>query len=404
MMYMLYRLLVIPTFIISLSAYADTWKVLLYMDSTDNLSDMAIKNITDMIRAQPTDNVELLIQLHAYHQTALRYRVINQSLLFLEEITLGNDCKQNALNAIQWAFTSSTANHTMLIFSDHGWGILDPIWNEDKQEWQADTNCLNNTCTLKRHSYEHKGFMFMSNPRTYLSSNDLVGVLAHLKQNLLYKNLSIIAFDTCMGAMFETAYQVAPYVDYLVGSQSCALTDGFDYQAVVKALNQGPKPEDLAKNMVEAFDAYYTHHDISGVYTHAALNLSCVQKAGESLHRLVEEILQTANSSAVISIAAKDAPRFCLWPMYTDLISFFKGVQQELSPDQKLAMVASFTTLYQDVEQMVLARCAGSTAYETAHGIAMYVPLDGVAASYYPTHFAKTTNWIRLLEKIALLS
>jgi len=92
------------------------------------------------------------------------------------------------------------------------------------------------SCVIKRSYVEnadeehlnHRGFLFNANRRTYLNNKDLIEILDHITANLLHKKLDVIAFDTCMGDMLEVGYQIAPYADYLVGSQSCSLLDGFD--------------------------------------------------------------------------------------------------------------------------------------------------------------------------------
>src|ERR1700722_358035 len=123
---------------LSLPLSADTWKVFWYMDSSDALSDMAIKNVTDMMRGKPNDMVDCVIQLHAYYEAGLRYHVTENGLEFLEEITLSGDSKKDLINAADWAFANNNADHTMLILANHGFGILDPQWNEVTKEWEMD--------------------------------------------------------------------------------------------------------------------------------------------------------------------------------------------------------------------------------------------------------------------------
>ena len=410
---------------------ADTWKVLFYMNSTDQLSDMAIKNMTDMIRGKPEDTVDFLIQLHAYHQTGLRYRVTKTGLVFIEEISLSNDARQNIGDAITWAFADkpmpghASADHTMLILSNHGWGILDPIWNEHKQEWQVAAEQLSTTNLMKRSSInaseqgyqnhqnhtshkDHKGFMFTVDPRTYLTSNELTDAVAYAANVVLgHKKLSIVAFDTCMGDMFEIGYNLAPYADYLVGSQGCALPDGFEYQSIMQALNKGLSPRGLVQSMVHTFDAYYAAYDKEGVYTHAALDLSCIKQASRSLNTLIVKLLQRSDCKQLFSKAAKQAPRFCRWPMYTDLIAFCKCLQEQVTnqfsneekSDEFIKIQELFKTFYQDMEKVIVARCAGFNAHGQAHGVAIYLPDDApIAYCYYETIFAWESQWINLLE------
>ena len=82
---------------------ANTWKVLWYMDASDGLSDMAIKNMTDAMRAKPNAQVEWLIQLHAYFDAGVRYRITKDGLTSCKNNTSGNG-DQAYINAAAWAF------------------------------------------------------------------------------------------------------------------------------------------------------------------------------------------------------------------------------------------------------------------------------------------------------------
>src|SRR3990170_6935107 len=113
-------------FFSTLSLSAATWKVFVYMDSSDGLSDMAIKNITDMLRIQAQESMDISIQLHAYDTTGLRYHITPYGLSFVQDVALTGDSKQDFINAMSWGFAQNDADYTMLICWNHGWGILDP--------------------------------------------------------------------------------------------------------------------------------------------------------------------------------------------------------------------------------------------------------------------------------------
>lgn len=405
--------LFITSLMLANAVCADTWKVFFYMDSSDGLSDMAIKNITDMMRGKPNDTVDFVVQLHAYYKVALRYRITNAGLVFLEETTLSGNGKQDFIDAAMWAFSHHTADHTMLIASNHGWGILDPLWNEDTQEWQAGTYGLNNSCVIKQSAFDkgvhdhknHKGFMFTVDPRTYLNNQDLIEVLLYTQTNLLSgKKIDIFAFDTCMGDMFELGYHLSPYAHYLVGNQSCSLKDGFEYQGIVKALNEGLPPREMTKRMVETFDTYYARYDTSGIYTHAALDLNQLPHASTALDAVIAKLLQRSDCKQLCSKAAALAPRFCMWPMYTDLIAFCMGIQEQLAHEplsnELTDLQSAFTAFYQAMRSVIVARCGGATTRGLAHGVAIYLPQDIIDSSYYKTLFAHDSQWVNLLREI----
>lgn len=390
--------------------HAGTWKVFVYMDSTNELSDMAIKNISDMMHAKPQEKIDFFVQLHSYDLTAYRYKVNKDGLSFIEELTLTGNSKQDFINAAEWAFKENNSDYTMLIAWNHGWGILDPQWNKQTEEWEVEIPQLNNQKIINKRSdiynlhKNHKGFMF--NPHSYLTNQDLIDSLSFIKEKVLNgKKLDILAFDTCMGGMLEIGYQVAPFAHHLIGNQSCSLRDGFNYQGIVAALNQELDPHNLASKMVEAFDNYYNKHDSSGIYTHTALDLEHVQKIKNAFDNVINKLLERSEFDQIIFNAYKESPRFCIFSMYSDLTAFFKNIDKQLSrinqpSPQIISIRRAIEDFYKIIQQFVVRRCGGHTTQDKAHGFSIYLPTKTIDESYYKTRFGCETQWIRFLEHI----
>lgn len=382
------------------TAHADTWRILFYVDSSDNLSDMAFKNITDVIRAQPTHDIEFLIQLHAYASSGLRYTVSAQALSFVQEVTLSGNSKQDLIDAAQWAFADTHADHTMLILSDHGWGILDPVWNEKAQRYEVECP---QTDLDAIHTKQHRGYIFNHISGTYLTNQELCSALDSIKNGVLQgKKLDVITFDTCMGAVLEVCYQLTPYANYLVGVQSCALKDGFDYQSVVATLNNRQNDViSVLHGMIQGFDSYYSLHDTEGIYTCAAIDLSCINAVSQALDTVVIQFLKTPESRALVEQVQHEVHRFCMWPMYADPVNFCKTVEQHLSDKELItpAMRLALDHFYATVTQAVISRCDGSTTVGSAHGFAIYLPAaDTIYALYMQTPFAQCSQWSKILQ------
>lgn len=384
------------------------------MDASDGLADMAFKNITDMMRGKPKENVDIVLQIHAYDLIGLRYRVTQDGLTFLEEIKLTGDGKRDFIDAASWAFANNTADHTMLVFSNHGWGALDPYWNAQTSTWLAAemnlANDSNESCSIIKKCPQdihkgHKGFMFNAQSRTYLTNQELADGLDILKEKFLNgKPIDIIAFDTCMGSMLEVATCIASYARYLVGVQSCALRDGFDYQGFLSVLNEGLLPRETAIQFINVFDNYYKKHDAAGIYTCALLDMVAVDSVNSALNDLVGELLQN-QEYIVQAMQARDAsPRFCLWPIYTDLIAFCTLLETRLMalPDSNARekVLATLHNLYREAETMVVARCGGTTTQDKAHGFSIYLPYHTLEDSYLSSLFAHHSQWPNLLMQM----
>ena len=383
---------------------AASWRVLFYMDSSDNLSDMAFKSITEMMDAQLDHTVECFIQLHAYHNIALRYKIKNNNLQFLERISLSGDSKQDFINAATWGFNNNNADHTMLILSNHGWGILDPRWNEAAQKWVIDHDVTANCCAIKRsrlmdHQHNHRGFMFNEGSHTYLTNSNLVAGLYHIKNQLLHSNIDIVAFDTCMGAMMEVGYQIAPFANFMIGCQSCALKAGFDYTGIMQSLkNEFNDPRTVAIGMVKAFDAYYNVHDDKGIYTNSVFDLSLIHEVCTAMDITITSLLNIPNALEILENARNHTPRLCMWPMYTDMIEFFLLCQKHM-PNNTEFNAALFQL--QDLHnRMIIAYCCGFDVKNFVHGSAIYCPFIHIEKSYHDTIFAQSCQWMNVLRLI----
>jgi len=408
----LFYLMLLTFSLAHFTTFSSTWRMFFYMDASADLSDMAIKNITDMMRGNPSDNVTIVIQLHAYGSSALRYEVIGNKLQFIEEVILSGDAKADFKDAASWALGNTFADHTMIIFSNHGWGALDPHWSDEKNDWLAaeqsfsDDNSL--SCSINKSRkivhQEHKGFMFNKNSQTYLTNKDIGECLDYIHQDLLGKEIDVVAFDTCMGSMLEVATVLAPHAYYSFGVQSCALLDGFDYQAFVKILNEGLSPQETVAAFVHAFEAYYAIHDQAKIYTSSAIDLKRIDAINLVINNIVDILVEHPEYVSLLKQARKATPRFCLWPIYTDPIAFFKifeSIIKELPTcDVASDLIESMHVLYQRMDDAVVARCGGETTEGMAHGLSIYLPSHTIDRSYRISPFTEYSHWIQLLTMI----
>jgi|GEM_PF-1697206 len=444
---------------------AQSWHVFMYLDSSDNLNDMIIKNITDALKIPINDSVSFFIQLHAYDNIGLRYKITKDGLAFVDQVVLTGSDKQNFIDAATWGFANCVADNTMLVFGGHGFGILDPEWNALISEWQAGTAALSNSCSANQtesnnndlgnniclsnqvgmcsaessscssnnievgdqteacvlesnscsvkksmhrlydtHCKQHRGFIFSLEPRSYLNNQDIIESLTIVVNKVLKgKKIDVIAFDTCMGGMLEVAYQLAPFTHYLVGNQVCALRDGFDYTNIMQALNQGPAPRDLAKELVQIFDNYYITHDNKGIYAHTALDMSQVSAVCQALDDVVVSFLERSDAAALALKAHTMSPRFCLFPMYTDVVSYVKSLESLLlNNNLTQELKDKMHDFYAQIQQFVVAHCAGThSGGAGAQSCAIYLPTYAIYDSYKNTLFAQQTQWIKLLQCIS---
>lgn len=398
-----------------------TWRVFIYMDATGNMADMAIKNISDILKSHKDESIEIRIQLHAYDNTAYRYHVCDNALIYDSEIQLIKNSKSDFITAATWGFADCDSDHTMLILWNHGHGILDPEWDPESKEWSYDvdkhdvnlcsikrTLLENKKCSLSEHvAARHRGFVFNYESHTYLNNEDLIESLTYIKEEITNGKLDILAFDTCMGAMLEVAYQVAPYADYLVGNQSCSLRDGFHYEGIFQKCGANTSPQYMAIKMIEAFDEYYRMNDQEGIYTHSAIDLLQINTFIKKLDEFLLQLLEIDDHEYLIREAALGSPAFCAFPMYPDLIAFLQMVEEQLNSRPSLAqenVKNMLSELYAAMDSCVVARCGGNRTKGKAFGLGIYLPTFSpyfhIDNSYYKTIFARETQWIKILHAL----
>jgi len=423
--------LITPTYI-----YSNTWTVFMYADSSDALSDMAIKNISDALFAKIPDNVTIAIQLHAFGTIAYRYIIKQNTLIPVQIITLGDDRIQNFVDGAQWAFGNYQSDNTMVLLWDHGHGALDPQWNDDLQKWMSEPDVLssannleqddifennNSTCPLRSFSIEqhqhHRGYMFSAEPREYLTNNDLITAFDRICKNL-GRMVDIVGFDTCMGSMLEIGYQFVPFARYLVGVQSCASKDGWNYGAFGQVFDDPAKtPGDIAKAFVKTFQDYYQQSseaiplnsasNVSGIYTLTALDLSRVTVIKMLLDQAVQQIAECVKIYGVKPI--RQALRFahstcynlCLFPMYTDMYTLIDTFNKQINLlDQSIQasnLSATLTSICAAIEASVIGHCSGQDLAGRAHGLSIYFPHYHIDPSYQTIRFGRECAWGNVL-------
>ena len=393
------------------------WTILVYMRPTSEYSNMAFKNINDMLSSGINTTTKLFVQVHAYGDYALRYQVTPALLRQNNKILLTGDDKQDIPDAFAWAIKQAPARRYMLVLWGSGFGILDPRWNEANERWepQVDDNemplslCQLTVGTEKRYRSmkDHfKGILLSKDPQLYTSNNDFVASLAQINK-MLGKPLDIIGLDMCLGGMVEIAYQCAPYAHYLIASQNCELKDGWDYGSLGDVMH-GTTTEEVACGMAYAFEKYYLPRAPQGNYTQVVVELSHLKDIKESFDHVIS-LMGDCNryygkefKDALIR-ARKKSNRFCFMPMYTDIVTLCDKMQEELrtllvSP-ALLTVSDALEHLKISIKQAVKANVTGYQMRGVAHGLSIYFPFAHIDQSYVNS-FTQDSYWLYFLEYI----
>lgn len=397
------------------------WDILYYFDSSDGLSQAAIKNITDLVRGynenRDKQELNIYIQLHCLDQDGLigpeayRYRVTPHGLVVCDSVQLSYDCAQDLIDAARWAFEKSTATHTMIIFSNHGGGIIDPIWHETEcgGHWDAQEDALMTLHKSKNiNRQQHKALMMMKEPRVYLSINELNKALTIITQEILpQKKFDIIGMDMCLMSILEVMWAVAPYSKFYIASQDASSSYGWDYYQLFKNIAYNTQPEVLANTIVTTYDQFYTKLN-SDDHTLAVINLHQIKTVKDSFENVCEclqQCIKMYGDSFLQEIKTLRPQLYCfhLVPMYTDLHQFYTRLLELLDSYEgsveKAFWVAHIQRCQDAIDQAVLARCAGSKRSET-RGLSIYFPLSHMDTSYPDSLFAQSSLWPEIINSI----
>lgn len=398
------------------------WAVLLYADPTTDILGAVLKNIHDFLPAGSNQNAQIFVQLRAYldesadsdnRYTCWRYKIEQNNLVLVDQIILTGDYTQDLTNAANWAFKQTNAEHHALILSGHGFGPLEPTWNERQHEWELEydesmlTGCPmrpDSEKLKKIRTFPNRALLVNNLELKYLDNQNLISAVSNIARDL-QKPLDILLLDLCMGAAVEHAYEIAPYVNYLVGCQNCELVDGLDCRRLAQHLTTSKlTPLELIQNITQDYQTYYQQISVQDTYTLAAIDCRKTLELTQKLKLLISKlnlILETDLKSNLLKESLRNLRRdtinFCLVPMYTDLYSILDQLTKLLSKNNLLDLAELSLQAKQLVLESVISNVTGSQM-TAAHGLSIYFPYAHIDSSYYQIPFAKTSNWLEFLE------
>jgi len=213
---------------------ADVVTIMVYMCGTDLESQykMGTSDLSEMANAKIADNVNLIVMTGGCRKWQNNvvsnkvnqiYQVKNGGLIPLVD-NAGTSAMTNPDNLaafIQWCGQNFPANRNDLIFWDHGGGSLTGYGYDEK--------------------YSSSGAMTLQQIDKALKEGGVT--------------FDFIGFDACLMATVETAMTVAPYADYLIGSEESEPGVGWYYTDWLTKLSQNTSIStlELGKQIVDDF-------------------------------------------------------------------------------------------------------------------------------------------------------
>ena len=270
------------------------WTFLVYMEADNDLISFASKNLAAMTEAAGSPNFNLIIQMNRPKEKKLyRLKVESGKLYDVGSLSqyMGKDPETEVFDAVSWCSKSYPSKYFGLVFWNHGGGIIE----RSKQIW---LNSFDSSATpvdaASRSEFEDlrkRGILYNDTFHSFLSTEAMTRLMQKIRVSLCRK-LDFLGMDACLMAMMEIAFAIRDSVRVMVGSENVELGDGWNYKEI---LNQVSKcsgrltPEELAKVVVSAYEAYYLQKDPK--FSQSVVYLDRIDTLKDKLNEFVLEFL-----------------------------------------------------------------------------------------------------------------
>jgi len=409
-----------PIFLfINLTLFSQTdWTIFAYMEGSEGLQHEALYNTSQLAFGGVPKNVNMFVQVHIGSNLSFFYKIEENNIILLDFIPVGPNTKENIVSTIKRILPEYQSKYFGLFLWDHGFGILEPYYNQETETWdvEPDGNQFGGCDLMDLDGEKPKGEeivkykgMFINGPeKTIMGNKDMVELIRTISEDMLGgKKIDLLAMDCCMGAMIEHGYQLCDYAKFLVGSQDCELTDGFDYINLMLHFKEGHVlPRQIAQDIVDDYGVYNAKYATIGRYTMSAMDLSYTYDIASNNDKIANILLQLFEKDRktfkeICTIARKDCPRFCMIPSYADMHVFYENLEIALQDFSNLELVKNLNPLLQENKDLIKAAVVANVAGKVnkgVRGISIYFPLYHIDSTYEPTKFAQESNWFSFIQ------
>jgi hypothetical protein len=402
------------------------WTFMVYMAGDNNLSSAGEKDLAEMRQVGSTPQVNILVQFdNAGDFGTQRYRVLSNGqpdlVMSLGETDSGDPEVINAF--ITWAAQQYPAERYALILWSHG-----SAWAPAEVDKIArSVNALNYSpkeaadrvgsvlgkaifrTSLERYfklSLSERAICVDDGSGHSLDTLELEKVLAKAKE-VLGQDFDLLGMDACLMSNLEVAFQVRPYVKFLVASEESEPNEGWPYERLLRRLVDNPDLPSVivAEHIVQDYVRSYTDRDFQGNITQTALNLGRVQEITGPLDSLAEALTPELSGDNHLNVytkiwqAAYRSTRF--WgDTLLDIAQFARELEkQSVSPLVSQACQPVYTALASGQDRFVTAEGKHGKKVANCGGLTIYLPLSKPMSRFYPElAYAASHRWVSMVE------
>lgn len=411
------------------------WTVIVVAAADNNLRDYASRNQKQMATVGSNQNVNILMhidtRLAGSKKTSRRYYIEknNPVQIDIPNATgpMNSGDPQTLISTCAWAIENYPADKYMLVFWNHGTGIIDPY---GRRQFDTDflfhLNPTTNNYELDRtvglidliEALADKGINWDDTSGEYLTNQKLEYALNEIvSKHLNGKKFDIIAFDACLMSMLEIAEITKRYATIQISSQEVEPGPGWQYNEALAIFAAGaPDKYALATHIVNSFaKAYKPHGNHPGFvdFTQSALDLENIEEVEKNVDHLSEILIRALESERGIIfknvIIASRAKKNCTHfnePTYIDLYHFYSNLLKNLretfkTRDHLIMQLIQTLELGQSIMKKAVIHSVSGSNLPNARGISIFFPEKRIHPSYKKSNFAKN-NWINFLTKYLL--
>jgi hypothetical protein len=227
------------------------------------------------------------------------------------------------------------------------------------------------------------------------------------------KKPDIIAFDTCLMAQAEVAYELKDSAKFLVASEEVVGGEGYPYTEFLPAIDEAIKegktdPKDITRIMIEAGEEANDHRTM----TLSAIDLQAAGKVADAANTLAKHILEGKAKLDDVRDSIKHAQNFSVGTT-TEPYSDFRDLwdladKMENNPNIKNREIKKdLKEIKRAVEEAVVhEEHKDDEDYEGAHGMSIYAPRRQKSVSiplmekYDEVRMSKRTKWNELIKEL----
>jgi hypothetical protein len=371
-------LVILPVLLLSAPMAAappaqDKWTVMVYLDADNSLESFGLMNLQMLESVGSSADVNFVVLMDTYSGPAsLLYVKKGSSDVIANwgEVNMGDPATMSAF--IKDAKKAAPAEKYCFISWDHGAGWRGLNW-DDTSEQQTGTS----------------QFIDMNELRQAVVDGGVA--------------FDVFAFDQCLMAQPEVAYQMAGYAKYLVFSEETIYGQGFPYDSIAADLeaNAFMSGLELSKVIVQDFSVYYESINWANDWTISAYDMAAIGSLTASVKHLASaqlDALTTYRSQFKNDLS--NTPSY-YYSYYSDLKVYATNVYNDKAIRDKDVKLAAGEVISAVNDGVVLSM--NSKHNHDSTGLSIYFPSYrssylGLKPTYEQVPFAIDTGWLVWLQ------